>query len=371
VEWSAPLGSFDSQTGFSVVYIAPQSEGTVNISAVLKNNRSQTTTNIVCKISGPPTSIPSTTTVPPTPVDTLPPVPTDTPAPTPEPTKTPSGPPARITSLEEGASVPQFISIQGEVNPQATGNLWLFVQDPNQLYYPSSMNPCWGEGTPALNGKWEIHIGVGVEQSTGEFNLVLGLADQQANQFIISSLENGCKTGIFPGFAELPPGVREIQRLKVQRLPAGRPEDAYGPALPIPDAGFPGQVSVTGLSVGSQVAQEESVSGTVTGADESSTVWVLVRTFYGRWFPQSLDSCKNIHTVEADGNWQTKVVFGGNDYDRGKPFDVAVVLADPQADDFFSAKQMEWCQANSYPGLLSIELPPGLSVKYLSRVIRK
>lgn len=283
---------------------------------------------------------------------------TDTPAPL-----------ASITNFTDNDYVPRFISLMGEYRPELTENIWIFVQDPNKLYYPQSMNPCIGESTPKVNGDWEIHIGVGVDNSSGVFNLVLASADPQADHFIASSLVNGCSSGNFPSYPELPSGVTEHQRIAVNRTVITNPEDSYGPAPALTKAELPGQVTVDNFGTGDEVRPEEVISGTVSGSGEELTVWMLVYTHYGRWYPQSFDPCKGIHTQKSQGVWKTKAIFGGDD-DTGKPFDVVVVLADPEANEFFDTKQREWCQAKHYPGLLTIDLPDGIDEKSRLRVIR-
>ena len=114
----------------------------------------------------------------------------------------------------------QYITVQGEYRADVSDTLWLFVLAPNKLYYPVSMAPCQGQSIPKKDGQWEIRTGVGVADSGGEFELVLTSANQEADQFIIASLENGCQASTgFAGMAALPPGVTELERLKVNRRP--------------------------------------------------------------------------------------------------------------------------------------------------------
>jgi hypothetical protein len=212
---------------------------------------------------------------------------------------------------------------------------------------------------------------VGVADSGGEFELVLTLANREADQFIIASLENGCQASTgFAGMAALPPGVTEIERLKVTRLPVVELVDGYGPAPAIPDAGLPGQVTVAPFAEGNKVNQEQFIGGTVSGVG-AARVWVLVYTFYGRWYPQSINPCQGHHTEQSEGQWRAKVIVGSaDDRDNGKPFEVVVVAADEAANTYLDQRQKDWCWNNHYPGLLTIDLPPGLSEKYRMRVVR-
>jgi hypothetical protein len=305
---------------------------------------------------------PSPTVPPPTPTATV----TNTALPTNTsiPTSTPA-PVARITNYVNGDSVTQFISLMGDYRADLAGDLWVFVQDSGR-YYPQSMNPCQGEGTPKNDGKWEIRTGIGVTNSLGDFYLVLTVTNMQASESISETLGNACHTGDFAraSFSELPPGATEVQRIKVTRL-AG----SYGPMPQPPDANLPGQVTVAAFGEEGRVLPEEIITGTVSGATETS-VWVLVFTYFGRWYPQSFLPCAGKHTLTSGEQWEAKVIFG-DDRDGGLPFDVAVVVADARANAFFSEKQREWCQANHYPGLLTMDLPPGLTLKYHVRVTRR
>jgi hypothetical protein len=277
---------------------------------------------------------------------------------------------ARITNLLEGDSVSHLMTIMGEYRPDLADPLWLFVQDPNTLYYPISTDPCKGLDTPRRNRKWELRTGIGGVASTGRFNLVLTIANAEAHQFIVGTLLNGCKTGNYPGFAVLPPGTTELQRISVNRLPAQDSQESYGPAPTLPDAVLPGKIAVDEIGQGGQVNAEEIVTGTISDAGNLH-VWALVYTYYGRWFPQSFEPCKGIHSIVDDEKWKAKIILG-NDKDQGKPFDIAIIVADASASDFFAGKQKEWClNGGKYPGLLTIDLPTGITQKVGLRVIRK
>ena len=58
--------------------------------------------------------------------------------------------------------------------------------------------------------------------------------------------------------------------------------------------------------------------------------------------------------------------FGGS---HGNPFDIVVVAATPEASKVLSDYQKSCCENNkSYPGLLDIQLPKGLTEKSRIRV---
>jgi hypothetical protein len=335
-------------------------------------------TAIIAKIPPPPPSptlspsitLTSTASATLTPTSSPTPTVTDTitPSQTPTLTETP-GPLASITSLRTGDNITEFVDLIGSYSAEAADKpIWIFVQEPAGLYWTQSMDPCKGAGTPKINGKWEIFMGVGVAGSEGPFNIVLTVADETADNYLVATLIDQCKNNRFVGLPALPSGLREIQRIKVFRNTVINPADAYGPAPELPNAGLPGQITVTYPLVGAEVSSQEIVSGTTLGA--SDKIWVLVHTFYGKWFPQSYYPCVGDDTrLNNSGGWSVQSVLGG-DQDKGMPFDVVVVLANQEANQILDAKQKHDCQAG-YTGYLTIELPQGISEKYRMRVIRK
>ena len=211
-------------------------------------------------------------------------------------------------------------------------------------------------------------MGVGVADSEGPFNIVLTVADKTGNDYLAATLIDQCKANKFSGLPALPGGVSEIQRMKVYRHKVASPAEAYGPAPELPNAELSGQISLTYPPAGAEVSSEEIVSGTVLGV--SDKIWVLVHTFYGKWFPQSYFPCIGDDTrLDNSGGWSVRTEFG-KDQDKGKPFDVVVVLADKAANQILDDKQKNDCTAG-YTGFLTVELPQGLSEKSRIRVIQK
>ena len=160
-----------------------------------------------------------------------------------------------------------------------------------------------------------------------------------------------------------------MQRISVIRSdePRNRAPDPSGVQLP-------GELKIAGVLDGQLVEERQLVSGASTELREGDSTWVLVYTSFGKWFPQSSDACAGIHATTADGRWQVMSRFGG---EPGEAFDIVAVVANPEAGAFFDRKQREWCaeeQKNpgyTWPGLLTIELPQGITEKDRIQVFQK
>jgi hypothetical protein len=317
-----------------------------------------------------PTVIRLAPAVTPTPEPTLTSTPEPTLTPTPEPTSTPEPTPtpvpsARITSHANGAQVARFISLIGEASEGLTDALWVFVQPPKGHFYPQSLNACQGEGTPRLGNRWEARIGLGMDGDAGlPFEVILAAADADSDRYIRESLVKWCEENYYPGFNVLPPGVREMDRITVRRA-----TELYGPAPDLSSAVLPGQAAIARLP-DDKVDVVTTITGTFT-AVITNDLWVFVFPYFGRWYPQSIDACVGAHAQRSSaGQWWVRGAFGAEG-DGGKPFDIVVVLASPEASQRLDDQQREWCAADRYPGYLTIELPPGMMEKDRYRVTRK
>lgn len=303
----------------------------------------------------PPTDTPTATpTSTPTPVAVTP---TDTPTPT---------LPVYVSNVKEGDTVAQSLSLVGEYAPGVTDDIWVFVGPLGGRRWPQSPNACAGEGTRKLNGRWEVHIGLGGPGDAGAlFEIIVTTANTQASQSLTQTLQSWCQKNDYPGFTELPAGLIEYDQVRVVRG-----SERYAPHPPISNTDLAGELTIaSGLKDGDTAPQFLTLSGTVSPGVTDS-IWVLVYSPNGRFYPQSTGPCQNIHTVRVGDRWQVPVHLGGPG-NGGEQFDIITVLADAQANAFFEEKQQEWCQANNYPGLLSIELPQGIDEKESIRVMRE
>lgn len=312
-----------------------------------------------------PSSLPTETpTSPPTSTPT--PEATDTPAPPPTNTPTPA-PLVHIFNAENGDTVAQTLSLVGEYAPEVTGDIWIFTGPLGGARWPQSSNACAGEGTLKLDGRWEVPIGLGGPDNVGErFEIIVTTADAEASQFLAQTLQTWCENNYFPGLSrdELPAGLTEHEHIVVTRGP-----DLRAPRLDISTAELPGQVMQEGINDGDALPQTVTVGGTYTN-DVTGHIWVLVYSPDGRFYPQSMNACEGISTVQLNGFWETRINLGGEG-DAGKPFDIVVVLVNEEVHAIFEARQGEGCRTGSFAGYLSIELPQGIEEKDSVSVVRQ
>jgi hypothetical protein len=273
-----------------------------------------------------------------------------------------------ISNVEDGDRVPQILTLMGTCPPDLKEDIWIFVISPNGLYYPQSPDACnisWR--TPNVNGRWETRVGFGQPEEVGAyFGLVLTVADREASENISDSLKEWCDSGVYTGWKRLPPGVTEVQRITVVRNP-----DIFAPAPNISDTRLRGDVSFANISENDTVPFHMDIDGNCTN-DLDGDIWVLVYPTNARWYPQSINPGV-VDTFKAGGTWRTTGYFGGKESNFGEPFDVVVVLANGTASRTFSEKQRAWSETETpnYPGLLTIELPPGIEEKDRVRVYRR
>lgn len=288
--------------------------------------------------------------------------PSPNPSPTPELAPLPA---AWKTNLSDGERVAQIVTFIAEYPGELGGDLWAFVVSPNGRAYPQSEDACQGARIPGRDGKWEMRIGLGGADSAGEiFDIVLAVANTpDDSQFIGYKLMAWCADGEFPGFPVLPEEVTEVYRVRGLL----RTEEQWDRPPRLVQAQLDGQVTITSPAEGDRVGAEVEVTGTY--AEAEGEIWVLVYPSHGRWYPQSEFPCEASHVLKGNGQWRAPKVTFGDDPER--PFDIVVVVADEGASAFFDSRLKLWCKAGYYPGLPTIELPPGIQEKSRIRVYRE
>ncbi len=315
------------------------------------------------------TAWPTATPVPLTAANT--PTPTSTWMPTSTRTATPSAV-AWITNVSQDAQVAQFLTVFGQYRSDLQDDLWIFTKNWNGRYYPNSQffrqsltDNCKAETVYKRgDGQWEMPIVLGVTADKNKsFEIVLARADAAASRSLADQQHAWCLAQAFPGLEALPSDVTEIQRLRVQRT-----EDNPEPPADISNALVRGEVSITSVANNSTVPQEIILKGEYQKIE--GDIWVLVYPFYERWYPQSMNPCRSLHTQKDDAeHWSVRTVLGGSQ-DAGNPFDITVVLADKEASAFFDKAQRDSCAIGYYGGLYTLQLPRGIQQKAHVRVYR-
>jgi len=109
----------------------------------------------------------------------------------------------------------------------------------------------------------------------------------------------------------------------------------------------------TGLATG--IAASGTYSGDLTGKE----IWILVYPTDGKYYPQTLDSCKQIPSEASGGNWRTTIGFGG----PPQQYDVVAVVTDTDGEASQEFKQwlQKGCETQDFPGYLGNELPGGIT----------
>jgi len=289
-------------------------------------------------------------------------------------------PRARITNLADGQEVAGIVTVIGQYPRILQDDFWIFVQNPDGLYYAQSPDPCNKTvRMPKRHGAWELRAAVGwVDDASKIFEVVLASASPAASLAIAEHLAGACQSGTSLSVGKtLPAGVKELDRRKVMRT-----AEQWGraPGLSAGERGAQGtqfggppsspQVQLQGLAEGARLDPTVLITGTYN-APVTGDVWVLVYTFYGRWYPQSIDPCVGQHVRRAGTKWQTELTLGGVN-DGGQPYDVVTVLADKStASAILDKQQRDWCANDNYPGYLTVELPAGLEEQGRVRVYRK
>jgi hypothetical protein len=271
-------------------------------------------------------------------------------------------------NLRTGDEVAQTVTLMGEYPPDFTEDLWVMIVPPSELYYPQSSNACKGEGTPKAGNRWELRVGFGGAGDEGiPFKVVLMAADPAASRELARILRQWCQTNDFPGLEkeQLPAGARELG----PAIEVTRNAERWGPAPEISNTQLPGEITFANVADKDQVSQRQNIAGQYS-SNVADKIWVLVHASNGRWYPQSTNACRGVHTRVGNGEWQVLSGFGGAG-EVGEAFDIAVVLADAAANQLFEDQQKQWCEANNYLGFLTIELPQGISEKARIRVTRK
>jgi hypothetical protein len=198
------------------------------------------------------------------------------------------------TNPQTGIRVAQAATVIGKYSPNNLADaIWVFVAPSiDGRYYPQYY--CEGKGVTKENGKWEMRIGLGTTNETGNFfDVVVGLANATGNQSLFDTMRNWCENNDFPGLEKLPVGVDEVERISVIRN-----AESFGPAPSIPTSNLPGSISITDIANGEKVPPSRLIHGsfsrdmTSEGFDlvpisRALNSYVNIFNIYGRFWTNS------------------------------------------------------------------------------------
>ena len=79
-------------------------------------------------------------------------------------------------------------------------DIWMLVYPPNMVYYIQSPSACEGAKMAQTGGNWQVPVYLGSKAGPPEwFDIVVVLADQEASQFLSSSVMQMCQSGEYYG----------------------------------------------------------------------------------------------------------------------------------------------------------------------------
>jgi len=101
-----------------------------------------------------------------------------------------------------------------------TGNIWVLVYVYNGRWYPQSIDPCLSDHIRIENDQWWTKVGLGGKEDIGRpFDIVVIVADNNANRFFEETQAVGCRDNYYPGLRtlQLPKGIAVMSRYRVYR----------------------------------------------------------------------------------------------------------------------------------------------------------
>jgi PKD repeat protein len=126
-----------------------------------------------------------------------------------------NGPVIKIAYPQNGATVHISETVTGTATNIPIGyKIWVLVYPhPANRYYPQS-----GKMT-IQNGKWSIPVYIGVANNVGvKFDIIVVVANKQANDKFVSYIQTGKKTNNWPGMIGIPSGAKVYNKITVTRV---------------------------------------------------------------------------------------------------------------------------------------------------------
>jgi len=220
-DWQVDDGQIvKGQESPAITYRTPEKPGIYQISVRVSWDGQSVTKTAFITVEAEPTPTPDLE--PPT--DT-PASPTDiSPPPTCQSARPPlGGPPTNveieITSprhCDRGLATSTIVS--GTYSGDLAGKeIWIMIYPTNIEYYPQSLDPCKELPSNASGGRWTTKVNFGGPPQQYDVVAFVTDANGEASQEFKKWLQNGCKTGDFPGYlsSELPGGISEMDAITV------------------------------------------------------------------------------------------------------------------------------------------------------------
>jgi hypothetical protein len=197
------------------------------------------------------------------------------------------------------------------------------------------------------DGGWQAEVRIGTEAG-----------EEPGHRFEIVVLVVDATTEIAADFQALPLAIAKSNIVNLVTVPP--PPPGCSSARPPLEAAadFAGTVEITTPSSGTTGLPAESpilVAGTYDRIPDGVDIWVLAYPPNLIYYIQSPSACNGAMIAPAGGNWQVPVFLGTRD---GTPecFDIVVVLADPEASQFFSDTVQQMCQSGHFYGIPAAQL---------------
>jgi hypothetical protein len=100
----------------------------------------------------------------------------------------PSSQPQWGINVADGDHIAQSFTLIAEYQGKLEGDLWVFVASPHGRVCPQSEDSCRGTGAFKGDGKWEVRVGLGSQDSAGDtFDIVLAVAKTPDDSLYIAS----------------------------------------------------------------------------------------------------------------------------------------------------------------------------------------
>jgi len=218
--------------------------------------------------------------------------------------------------------------------------IWIIVDPHNGKYYPQS------DKVKIQSGEWSTPVGIGTKETVGNFDIIVVLADQKAQDEFNNYFETCYQTNSWAGMDKIPNSAKVYDKITVTRNSV-----ETGPEIKI---AYPLNSAT--------VQMKETITGTAENIPDGQQLWIVI-------YPQDAYKyyLQNPVDFQSDGRWTLPVQFG-EEQNVGTKFDLYAVLADNNAEKELNNYMTASENAKSYGGMR--ELPNGTTKITKLTVIR-